>query len=102
MPTPSLDLSILPTMRSISFAAARIYDLLGWFSQATIPVKILLQTFSIHKLGWDDHVPDDLATWCMPGLSPFTRLHPFLFLAASLLPLLSTPDNSTASSMLRS
>ena len=41
--TPSLDAKELATKRSVSSTIAHIFDVMGWFSPAILPAKVLLQ-----------------------------------------------------------
>lgn len=61
MPTPELDLTTAPTMSIVLSAAGKVYDILGWFSPATILVKMLLQSCWKRKLAFQDVLTDELA-----------------------------------------
>ena len=58
---PVLDQDASPTKRRILSNVFQIFDVLGWFSPFTIPVKALIQQLWLLKIGWDDPVPDNLA-----------------------------------------
>ena len=54
----------VPTKRILASTLARTYDSLGWFSPATLQLKILLQDLWTEKLSWDDDLPDKyIAQW---------------------------------------
>ena len=48
------------TKRLLLSDVARVFDALGWFSPATISMKILLQRLWELKIGWDDQVPSHI------------------------------------------
>lgn len=48
------------TKRNIVSDVAKVFDALGFFSPATVKMKILLQRLWETKLDWDDPVPDSL------------------------------------------
>lgn len=53
-----------PTKRQVASAVAKTFDVDGWFSPATVTIKILLQRIWVTKIGWDDAIPADLLpTW---------------------------------------
>ena len=55
--TPDLADNGVPTKRQVTSAVARTFDILGWFSPATITIKILLQQLWERKVGWDEKIP---------------------------------------------
>ena len=60
---PALTDSV-PTKRSIASAAAKLYDVMGWFKPVSLYVKILLQQLWESKLVWDDPIPAEYhSTW---------------------------------------
>ena len=60
---PALTDSV-PTNRSIASAAAKLYDIMGWFGPVSLYVKILLQQLWESKLVWDDPIPaEHYSTW---------------------------------------
>ena len=46
------------TKRVLASDVAKVFDILGWFSPATVSMKILLQRVWELGIGWDDPVPD--------------------------------------------
>ena len=48
------------TKRTLVSDIAKTFDVLGWFSQSIIKVKILLQRVWELKIGWDDLLPQDI------------------------------------------
>ena len=53
------------TKRGLASNVAKTYDVLGWFSPATIKMKILLQKLWEEGLEWDDPVPSSIKdVWC--------------------------------------
>lgn len=48
------------TKRLVASAVARIFDVMGWYTPATLPAKLLLQQAWIRQLGWDDLLPPEL------------------------------------------
>ena len=58
--TPVLDHLHTPTKREIASAVGMTFDVLGWFSPATVVVKILFQKLWARKVNWDDSIPEDL------------------------------------------
>ncbi len=59
--TPTFNSVDRPTKRIVASSAARVFDVLGFYSPSVLPVKIILQ--QLWKLGcnWDDSIPDNLA-----------------------------------------
>ncbi len=61
--TPTLHPDDSPTKRQVLSDIARtFFDSLGWFSQTTIQLKILLQRTWMLGLEWDHVLPDDLVS----------------------------------------
>ena len=58
---PHLDFKQSPTKREIASSAAKVFDILGWFSPSIVLVKILLQRIWEMGTGWDEPVSDALA-----------------------------------------
>ncbi len=58
--TPKLTERDIPTKRHLASDVAITFDIMGWFSPATITGKIMLQKLWELKIGWDDRVPDEL------------------------------------------
>ena len=56
VPSVNDDLSV--TKCVIASVSAKVFDILGFFSPATVPSKILLQELWKLKLSWDEPVPD--------------------------------------------
>ena len=48
--------------RHIASIAAKVFDVLGWFAPAILPVKISLQEIWKQQLSWDDPLPADVVT----------------------------------------
>ena len=57
---PTLPLDTPPTKRSVCSAIARTFDVMGWYTPAILPAKLLLQELWNHQLSWDDPLPADL------------------------------------------
>ena len=52
------------TKRALASDIVKVFDVLGWFSPATITMKILLQRLWESKVDWDDSVPEEIEdTW---------------------------------------
>jgi hypothetical protein len=49
------------TKRQMLSDASKVYDPLGFISPVTISLKICMQTIWFHNLGWDEHIPQDIA-----------------------------------------
>ena len=58
---PSIQTDQVPTKRLVASSAARIYDILGWFSLAVATIKILLQRVWETGGSWDDPPAEGLA-----------------------------------------
>lgn len=58
--TPDVNLTEPATKRRISSVIAQTFDVLGWFTPATLPAKTLLQRVWALKTGWDTEVPKPL------------------------------------------
>ncbi len=56
----TLPLDSLATKRSVCSAIARTFDVMGWYTPAILPAKLLLQELWNYQLAWDDPLPDDL------------------------------------------
>ncbi len=50
-----------PTKRKIASSAARVFDVLGLFAPAVLPVKLMLQRLWQNKCEWDQPVPNAMA-----------------------------------------
>ena len=65
---PQLEDMSDPTKRQVTSAVAHCYDILGWFSPATLLMKILLQRLWQEKIGWYEVIPSQLVkdwqVWC--------------------------------------
>ncbi len=62
--TPQLCKTDIPTKRQVLSDVARTFDVLGWYTPATISLKILLQRIWQMGLEWDEALPQDLCnTW---------------------------------------
>lgn len=63
--TPDVKADIPATKRHLASAITRIFDVLGWYTPATLPAKILLQRSWALRLGWDDPLPPSMQKdWC--------------------------------------
>ena len=52
------------TKRALASDIAKVFDVLGWFSPATITMKILLQRLWESTFDWDDSIPEEVEdTW---------------------------------------
>lgn len=60
--TPEIRPDELATKRKVASTVAQTFDVMGWFSPATLPAKVLLQEAWSAKLDWDDPLPDSLQT----------------------------------------
>ncbi len=62
---PSIEDLPSPTKRDIASSAAKVFDIMGWYSPSILIVKLLLQKLWRRKIGWDDVIPQDIADlWC--------------------------------------
>ena len=59
---PSVDSKTNPTKREVASSAAIVFDALGWFAQAVVWVKVLLQKVWESCVDWDDPIPNNLAS----------------------------------------
>ena len=57
---PDLSRSSTASKRTISSVVARVFDVMGWFSPAILPAKLLLQEAWCLQVDWDDLLPDYL------------------------------------------
>ena len=57
---PLIDIQGSPTKREVASAAARVFDVLGWFAPAVVWIKILLQKIWELGLEWDKQIPEHL------------------------------------------
>ena len=55
--TPTLDDIEVPTKRQLASAVGKTFDIMGWYSPATVLIKILLQQVWKCKIGWDEPLP---------------------------------------------
>ncbi len=51
---PTLPLDSLATKRSVCSAITRTFDVMGWYTPAILPAKLLLQELWNYQLAWDD------------------------------------------------
>lgn len=58
--TPDVNIDEPATKRRIASVIARIFDVLGWYTPAILPAKILLQEVWGLQLGWDEKIPYEL------------------------------------------
>ncbi len=62
--TPDLSDLPTPTKRQLALALGRIFYFMGWFSPATVTMKILMQKVWQTGIGWDEVLPQELLpTW---------------------------------------
>ncbi len=66
------------TKREIASISAKVFDIMGFYSPATVPSKILLQELWKLKLSWDDPVPDKISKKWKQWISTLSALssHP--------------------------
>ena len=57
---PSIQAYTSATKQAMCSLIARTFDVLGWYSPALMPAKLLLQELWTLKVAWDDPLPDDL------------------------------------------
>ena len=58
--TPTLSNDKAPTKRQLASAVGRTFDIIGWYSPATILIKILLQQVWKSRIDWDEPLPPNL------------------------------------------
>jgi len=58
--TPEVDSDSTPTKRIVASITAKVFDVLGFFSPATITAKILLQKLWKRQVNWDQPIPEEL------------------------------------------
>jgi len=73
---PTLPLDKPPTKRSVCSAIARTFDVMGWYTTAILPAKLLLQDLWIHQLALEDSLPDDLQRQWRSWTSNISYLNP--------------------------
>ena len=75
---PDLSTSSIATKRTIASTVARCFDVMGWFSPALLPAKLLIQEAWIQQFPWDDPLPDHLqqcwSAWLQDA--PALQSHP--------------------------
>ena len=77
--TPDLSSAQPASKRSVSSIIAKTFDVLGWYSLAILPAKLLLQELWRMKVTWDDPLPEALQQrwqlWLneIPNISTQTR-----------------------------
>ena len=53
-----------PTKRTVASAAARLFDVMGWFGPVSLYIKIYMQRLWLLQLGWDEPIPNEhLPPW---------------------------------------
>ena len=67
---PSIQTDQVPTKRLVASSAARVYDILGWFSLAVATIKILLQRVWETGGSWDDPIPEPMQKAWREELGP--------------------------------
>jgi len=65
------------TKRSIASATAGVFDVLGLFSPAIIPARILFQETWKRQLTWDKQVPDDIQLLWETWIADLPTIHEF-------------------------
>ena len=61
---PTLSTDQTPTKRSVASAAAKIFDVMGWFGPVILTIHAFLQHLWKLKLSWDEPIPQKhLAIW---------------------------------------
>lgn len=50
----------VPTKRQFLSTTAKIYDPMGWLAPTTILIKILYQQLWVHKIDWDEQIPEEI------------------------------------------
>ena len=61
--TPAIEAGV-PTKRAVASAAARVYNLMGWYGPVLLTVKILMQKLWVAGIGWDDPISaEHLLEW---------------------------------------
>ena len=58
--TPPVDNITVPSKRQVASSLARTFDVMVWYSPATVTLKILLQRLWALHLPWDDPIPAEL------------------------------------------
>ena len=58
--TPDLSSAQPASKQSVSSIIAKTFDVLGWYSLAILPAKLLLQELWSMKVTWDDPLPEAL------------------------------------------
>ena len=58
--TPEFKTNQPSTKRYVSSIIAKIFDMLGWYSPAVLPAKLLLQELWKLKVSWDDPLPENM------------------------------------------
>ena len=77
--TPAIEAGV-PTKRAVASAAARIYDLMGWYGPFLLTVKILMQKLWLAGIEWDDPISaEHLLKWkAWSSNLPQLTTHPIL------------------------
>lgn len=57
--TPSITAGQIPTKRLVASAAAKLFDVMGWFAPVVLAIHIYLQYLWSLKLSWDEAVPEE-------------------------------------------
>ena len=58
---PSISDEVVPTKRLIASSAAKVFDVLGWYSPVVLKAKLILQQLWTLNLSWDEPIPEDFA-----------------------------------------
>ena len=58
--TPGFKTNQPSTKWYVSSIIAKIFDMLGWYSPAVLPAKLLLQELWKLKVSWDDPLPENM------------------------------------------
>ncbi len=60
---PTLSVDEVPTKRFVASAAAKVFDIMGWFGPVILTIHAFLQHLWKLKLNWDDPIPQEHLTF---------------------------------------
>ena len=72
---PDISSSSVATKRTVTSMVARIFDVMGWFSPATLPAKLLIQKAWVLQMSWDEPLPEQLQHKWTKWLQQIPVLH---------------------------
>ena len=72
---PDISSSSVATKRTVTSVVARIFDVMGWFSPATLPAKSLIQKAWVLQMPWDEPLPEQLQHKWTKWLQQIPVLH---------------------------